>query len=206
MGRVYRARRAGGAFDQTVAVKVVRQSLALAGADVASRLQRERALRISGLVYDAGHVRRFEAMGLLGQLLDSAGETREAVVYLDSTVAIARSLPAAQTATGMSMAVTLSQLRGSLGDHRGAEADGRIALQIGEGLAADATRLDELDAMARLQTGMAMHRLGRPGTRATLESAFASTDALSPPVRSAWRDAPLTQKAEQALRTLRRGA
>ncbi len=44
MGRVYRARRADGAFDQTVAVKVVRQSLALAGSDVAARLQRERAL------------------------------------------------------------------------------------------------------------------------------------------------------------------
>ncbi|WP_420454108.1 protein kinase domain-containing protein [Rubrivirga sp.] len=44
MGRVYRARRADGAFDQTVAVKVVRQSLALAGSDVAARLRRERAL------------------------------------------------------------------------------------------------------------------------------------------------------------------
>ena len=44
MGRVYRARRADGAFEQTVAVKVVRQSLTLAGADVAARLRRERDL------------------------------------------------------------------------------------------------------------------------------------------------------------------
>ena len=44
MGRVYRARRADGAFDKTVAVKVVRRSLALAGADVLARLRRERAL------------------------------------------------------------------------------------------------------------------------------------------------------------------
>jgi len=44
MGRVYRARRADGAFDQTVAVKVVRTTLALAGADVVARLRRERAL------------------------------------------------------------------------------------------------------------------------------------------------------------------
>ena len=42
MGRVYRAHRADGAFDQTVALKVVRQSLALAGTDVAARLRRER--------------------------------------------------------------------------------------------------------------------------------------------------------------------
>ncbi|PAP77746.1 serine/threonine-protein kinase [Rubrivirga marina] len=44
MGRVYRAHRADGAFDKTVAVKVVRQSLALAGADVMARLRRERDL------------------------------------------------------------------------------------------------------------------------------------------------------------------
>ncbi|MEM8600683.1 MAG: protein kinase, partial [Bacteroidota bacterium] len=44
MGRVYRAHRADGAFEQTVAVKVVRQALALAGSDVAARLRRERLL------------------------------------------------------------------------------------------------------------------------------------------------------------------
>ncbi|WP_412062631.1 protein kinase domain-containing protein [Rubrivirga sp. IMCC45206] len=44
MGRVYRAHRADGAFERTVALKVVRQSLALAGADVAARLRRERDL------------------------------------------------------------------------------------------------------------------------------------------------------------------
>ncbi|MGB3545184.1 serine/threonine-protein kinase, partial [Rubrivirga sp.] len=44
MGRVYRARRADGVFDQTVAVKIVRQSLALAGSNVSARLRRERDL------------------------------------------------------------------------------------------------------------------------------------------------------------------
>ncbi|MEP0547096.1 MAG: serine/threonine-protein kinase [Rhodothermales bacterium] len=44
MGRVFRAHRADGVFDQTVAVKVVRASLTLAGTDVAARLRRERAV------------------------------------------------------------------------------------------------------------------------------------------------------------------
>ena len=42
MGRVYRAERTDGAFERTVALKLVRRSLALAGADVAERLRRER--------------------------------------------------------------------------------------------------------------------------------------------------------------------
>lgn len=44
MGRVYRAFRADGAYERTVALKVVRHSLTLAGADVAARLERERTL------------------------------------------------------------------------------------------------------------------------------------------------------------------
>ena len=44
MGRVFRAHRVDGAFDQTVAVKVVRASLVLAGSDVGARLRRERDL------------------------------------------------------------------------------------------------------------------------------------------------------------------
>ena len=69
MGRVYRARRADGAFDQTVAVKVVRQSLALAGADVASRLRRERAL-LAALDHPG-----------IARLVDG-GETGDGVPYL----------------------------------------------------------------------------------------------------------------------------
>lgn len=42
MGRVYRAERADGAFEREVALKLVRRSLTLAGADVAERLRRER--------------------------------------------------------------------------------------------------------------------------------------------------------------------
>ena len=69
MGRVYRARRADGAFDQTVAVKVVRQTLALAGADVAARLRRERAL-LAALDHPG-----------IARLLDG-GETEDGVPYL----------------------------------------------------------------------------------------------------------------------------
>lgn len=60
MGRVYRAQRADGAFDRTVALKLVRRSLALAGADVAERLRRERAVLASlehaniARLYDGG--------------------------------------------------------------------------------------------------------------------------------------------------------
>jgi len=69
MGRVYRARRADGAFDRTVAVKVVRQSLALAGADVAARLRRERDL-LAALDHPG-----------IARLLDG-GETEDGVSYL----------------------------------------------------------------------------------------------------------------------------
>ena len=69
MGRVYRARRADGAFEQTVAVKVVRTSLALAGSDVADRLRRERAL-LAALDHPG-----------IARLLDG-GETDDGVPYL----------------------------------------------------------------------------------------------------------------------------
>ncbi len=69
MGRVYRARRADGAFDRTVALKVVRQSLALAGADVAARLRRERDL-LATLDHPG-----------IARLLDG-GETDDGVPYL----------------------------------------------------------------------------------------------------------------------------
>lgn len=44
MGRVYRARRVDGAYEQTVAIKIVRKTLMLAGDDVSARLRRERAV------------------------------------------------------------------------------------------------------------------------------------------------------------------
>ena len=69
MGRVYRAHRADGAFEQTVAVKVVRQSLSLAGADVAARLRRERAL-LAALDHPG-----------IARLIDG-GETDDGVPYL----------------------------------------------------------------------------------------------------------------------------
>ena len=69
MGRVYRARRADGAYQQTAALKVVRQSLALAGADVSGRLRRERAL-LAGLEHPG-----------IARLLDG-GETPDGVPYL----------------------------------------------------------------------------------------------------------------------------
>jgi serine/threonine-protein kinase len=69
MGRVYRARRADGAFDQTVAVKVVRTSLALAGTDVAARLRRERDL-LAALDHPG-----------IARLVDG-GETDDGVPYL----------------------------------------------------------------------------------------------------------------------------
>ena len=69
MGRVYRARRADGAFERTVALKVVRASLALAGTDVAARLRRERALLAA---LDHPHIAR----------LVDGGETADGVPYL----------------------------------------------------------------------------------------------------------------------------
>ncbi len=69
MGRVYRAHRADGAFAKTVALKVVRQSLALAGADVAARLRRERDL-LAALDHPG-----------IARLLDG-GETDDGVPYL----------------------------------------------------------------------------------------------------------------------------
>ena len=69
MGRVYRAHRADGAYQQTVALKVVRQSLALAGADVVARFRRERAA-LAALAHP--HIAR---------LLDG-GETDDGVPYL----------------------------------------------------------------------------------------------------------------------------
>ena len=69
MGRVYRARRADGTFEKTVAVKVVRAALALAGADVADRLRRERAL-LATLDHPG-----------IARLLDG-GETDDGVPYL----------------------------------------------------------------------------------------------------------------------------
>ena len=69
MGRVYRARRADGAYDQTVAVKVVRQSLALAGTNVSARLRRERDLLAA---LDHSNIAR----------LVDGGETEDGVPYL----------------------------------------------------------------------------------------------------------------------------
>ena len=69
MGRVYRARRADGAFDRTVALKLVRHSLALAGADVADRLRRERDL-LAALDHPG-----------IARLLDG-GETDDGVPFL----------------------------------------------------------------------------------------------------------------------------
>lgn len=69
MGRVFRARRADGAFDQTVALKVVRLALALAGTDVSARLRRERAV-LAGLDHPG-----------IARLLDG-GETPDGVPYL----------------------------------------------------------------------------------------------------------------------------
>ena len=69
MGRVYRARRADGAFDKTVAVKVVRQALTLAGSDVSARLRRERDL-LAALDHPG-----------IAQLIDG-GETADGVPYL----------------------------------------------------------------------------------------------------------------------------
>ena len=69
MGRVYRAHRADGAFDATVALKVVRHSLTLAGADVAARLRRERDL-LAALDHPG-----------IARLLDG-GETPDGVPYL----------------------------------------------------------------------------------------------------------------------------
>ena len=69
MGRVYRARRADGAYDATVAVKVVRQSLTLAGSNVSTRLRRERAVLA---VLDHPGIAR---------LIDG-GETADGVPYL----------------------------------------------------------------------------------------------------------------------------
>lgn len=69
MGRVYRARRDDGAFDKTVAVKVVRTALTLAGSDVAARLRQERAL-LATLDHPG-----------IARLLDG-GETDDGVPYL----------------------------------------------------------------------------------------------------------------------------
>ena len=69
MGRVFRAHRADGAFDQTVAVKVVRAALALAGTDVSARLRRERDV-LASLDHPS-----------IARLLDG-GETDDGVPYL----------------------------------------------------------------------------------------------------------------------------
>ena len=69
MGRVYRAHRADGAFEQTVALKVVRHTLTLAGADVAARLRRERDL-LAALDHPG-----------IARLIDG-GETDDGVPYL----------------------------------------------------------------------------------------------------------------------------
>ena len=69
MGRVYRAHRADGAFEQTVAVKIVRPTLALAGTDTGAYLRRERAL-LAGLDHPG-----------IAHLLDG-GETDDGVPYL----------------------------------------------------------------------------------------------------------------------------
>ncbi|OZC02067.1 protein kinase domain-containing protein [Rubricoccus marinus] len=69
MGRVYRAHRADGAFEQTVALKVVRTTLALAGSDVAARLRRERVL-LAALDHPG-----------IARLIDG-GETEDGVPYL----------------------------------------------------------------------------------------------------------------------------
>ncbi|WP_412068113.1 protein kinase domain-containing protein [Rubrivirga sp. IMCC43871] len=164
-----------------------------------------RAVRIARLVYDADHVRRFESMGLLGQLLEVAGELREAEAYYDSTVTIGRGLPAARTATGMSMATSLAQVRVDLGRYRAAERAGLEAIQIGESLPPDATRLDELVAMARLQTGLAMHHQGKRASRAMLAGALDRIEAFPPQVRSAWAEDSDVREAEQVVGRLRRG-
>lgn len=69
MGRVFCAHRVDGAFDQTVAVKVVRSALTLAGSDVATRLRRERDVLAS-----------LDHPGI-SRLLDG-GETDDGVPYL----------------------------------------------------------------------------------------------------------------------------
>ena len=69
MGRVFRAHRADGAFDQTVALKVVRTALVLAGSDVAARLRRERDV-LASLAHPG-----------IARLLDG-GETDDGVPYL----------------------------------------------------------------------------------------------------------------------------
>ena len=162
-------------------------------------------VRVARLAEEPDPLQRFQTMGLLGQLLQNAGELREAEAYLDSTVTVGRSLPETRTSTGMSMAVTLSQIRGDLGDHRGAESAGREALRIGEGLPADAFRRNELDAMAHLQTGMAMHEQGKPEARAMLERAFERVRALPPEMQDLWMQDPFISGAEQTLGALQRG-
>ncbi|OZC01805.1 serine/threonine-protein kinase [Rubricoccus marinus] len=161
-----------------------------------------RAVAIARDVYGPDHHERFLAMGLLGQLLQTSGETAEAEAYLDSTVTIAQALPSAQTATGMSMAVSLAQMRKDRGDYRGTERAGRIALRIREQLPPEATRLGELDAMARLLTGVALHKQGRPGARALLNEAFDVMDTFEPELLAAWREDPFIGEAERALRSL----
>ena len=69
MGRVFRAHRVDGVFDQTVAVKLVRSSLVLAGSDAAARLRRERVL-LATLDHPG-----------IARLLDG-GETNDGVPYL----------------------------------------------------------------------------------------------------------------------------
>ncbi len=69
MGRVYRVYRADGTLEQTVALKVVRQTLALAGSDVAARLRRKRDLLAA-----------LDHVGI-ARLLDG-GETSDGVPYL----------------------------------------------------------------------------------------------------------------------------
>jgi serine/threonine-protein kinase len=160
-----------------------------------------RAVRIARLVYDADHVRRFESMGLLGQLLEVAGELREAEAYYDSTVAIARGLPAARTSTGLSMMTSLATVRADLGDYGGAERAGMEAIRFAETLPPDAFRLDELVAMAELQTGLAMHLQGKRAGRVMLDRALASIQALDPDTRAPWMEDPDVQAAQDALRS-----
>ena len=69
MGRVYRAHRADGAYQQTVAVKVVRRALTLAGLDVSARLRHERSL-LAALDHPG-----------IARLVDG-GETEDGVPYL----------------------------------------------------------------------------------------------------------------------------
>jgi len=160
-----------------------------------------RSVRIARLVYDEGHVRRFESMGLLGQLLEVAGELREAEAYYDSTVAIARMLPAARTSTGLSMMTSLAQVRAALGNDPGAERAGLEAIRFGETLPADEFRLDELMAMAQLQTGLAMHRQGKRSERAMLARALARIDAVEPETRAPWLEDPNVQTAQSVVRS-----